>query len=230
MNIHSFEHFEFETLGLLEDWARSRGHAISKTRFYLGETPPREAAFDALIVMGGPMGTYDEADYPWLRTEKAALRQAIENGKRVLGICLGSQLLAEAIGGRVFPGPEKEIGWFPVRSVSENPYLPETFEPLHWHGDTFELPSSARLLASSAAYVHQAFSYGSNCLGLQFHLEMTASGARELLRHSGIPAPSRFIESEERILGSAAKFDRAHALLKQVAERFIEEGSLGSPV
>ncbi|MCK7557005.1 type 1 glutamine amidotransferase [Chitinophaga sedimenti] len=114
MNIHYFQHVPFEGLGCIADWIDRKGHQVSVTRWYAGDAPPPHDQTDWLIIMGGPMGVYDAAQYPWLETEKAYIREAIQQGKRVLGICLGAQLIAAALGAKVYPNREKEIGWFPV--------------------------------------------------------------------------------------------------------------------
>jgi len=165
MRIAALQHVPFEHPGLIANWARRRGHALAVTRLDLGESLPEE--FDALVVMGGPMSVHDEAEYSFLPPEKALVAAAIGAGKPVLGVCLGAQMLAEVLGGRVFPNRVKEVGWAPVEGELFG--LQTVF---HWHGETFDLPPGARLLASSLACPNQAFAAGP-ALGLQFHLEMT---------------------------------------------------------
>src|SRR5262245_15038627 len=116
MQIHYFQHVPFEGLGYIETWLKENGHDISVTRFYESsyQLPP-VSAIDALIVMGGPMGVYDEDKYAWLRDEKAFIEDCIRAGKRLLGICLGAQLLSVCLGAAVGAAPNKEIGWFPVK-------------------------------------------------------------------------------------------------------------------
>ena len=138
---------------------------------------------DLLIVLGGPIGAYEDDRYPFLRTELALLERRLAKNRPTLGICLGSQLMARALGARVFPGSAKEIGWGRVelteegRASSLSPLAEENAEVLHWHGDTFDLPENAARLASTALYENQAFAFGKSGLGLQFHLEV---GARQL--------------------------------------------------
>jgi GMP synthase-like glutamine amidotransferase len=167
----------------------ARGIVATTTRLYEGAPLPRPAELDWLIVMGGPMSVNDENRHSWLRPEKRLISQAIEAGESVLGICLGAQLIASALGARVFPNGCKEIGWFPVRrSPGSNVELAQLFsegpEVFHWHGDTFELPSGAVGFLQSEACSNQAFVLGSRVLGLQFHLETTPQGAAALIENS----------------------------------------------
>ena len=141
----------------MESYFLDRGHQLSSTHFYLGNPLPSVAEFDWLIVMGGPMGVYDEIEFPWLKGEKSFIQESIDSGKIVLGICLGAQLIANALGARVFKNPYREIGWFPIeRKLNTTDSIladvfPEELEVFHWHGDTYELPKGARLLVSSEA-------------------------------------------------------------------------------
>jgi len=117
MKIHWFQHVPFEGLGALEGWLLARGHALTCTRFHAGDAPPQSPdGFDWLIVMGGPMNVYQYRDHPWLPAEKRMICETIAAGKRVLGICLGAQLIADALGGKVYQNDEREIGWFSIRA------------------------------------------------------------------------------------------------------------------
>ena len=139
-----------------------------------------------LVIMGGPMGTYEEDTYPWLKDEKLFVRKAIHSDKAVLGICLGSQIIANALGAAVYPNKEKEIGWLPISFIdkaSQDLFGSETVSPIvfQWHGDTFDLPENATLLASSDLYPNQAFTLGKNILALQFHVEVAADSLEKWL-------------------------------------------------
>jgi GMP synthase-like glutamine amidotransferase len=179
------QHVAGEGPGLLGVLARQRGLALDIRRMDLGERLPDVAGVAALVVLGGPMGAYEGVAHPHLVEEQRLIEEAVEHELPVLGICLGSQLLAAALGGRVFPGSEPEIGVFDVKLTddgADDPLLGPAgpkFPAFHWHGDTFDLPPGAVHLASSRAYKHQAFRFGDRAWGLQFHIEIDADLARE---------------------------------------------------
>lgn len=211
LRIHHFQHVPFEGLASIEDWARAHGHTLSATFFFAAEPVlPALAEIDWLIVMGGPMGVYDEDKYPWLGREKAFIREAIDAGKTVLGICLGAQLIASALGSAVYPGPQREIGWWPIDKTAagrSHPLfvdLPDEFTVLHWHGDTFDLPAGAELIASSAACANQAFVVGERVVGLQFHFEATAASVRQMIAGDpdDLKAAGQYIQSEQTLLAN----------------------------
>ena len=173
------QHISCETIGSIADTLEKSGIGHRYVRTGRGETVPSLLEEDALIVMGGPMGVYEQDRYPFLRDEIALIRSAIKSGKPVLGICLGSQLIAAALGATVKPGPRKEIGWFTVYRSDEAKDdalfggLPDSFEALHWHGDVFTLPEGAVPLASSKRTACQAYRHGRNVYAILFHLEAT---------------------------------------------------------
>ena len=174
MNVHSLEHQSYEGPGKIANWVRERGHTLARTALYGGEALPPLEAVDLLVVMGGSMNIYQHRDHPWLVAEKRFLGEVIAAGKPVLGICLGAQLIADVLGGKVFQNAEKEIGWWPVRVHDRRaPFaaFPEEVTVMHWHSDTFSLPPGARAVADSAGCAQQAFVHGGNVVGLQFHLE-----------------------------------------------------------
>jgi GMP synthase-like glutamine amidotransferase len=135
--------------------------------------------------MGGPMNVYEEDKYPFLKSEDLFIKEAIQSGRSILGICLGSQLIAKALGATVFKAPVKEIGWYEVSLTKEglkDPLFsgfPKRFSVFQWHEDTFEIPNQAKLIVTSSSVPHQAFRYGGNVYGLQFHLEVTEEMVRE---------------------------------------------------
>ena len=176
MRVQVLEHVSFEGVGSIEGWLRARGADVRYTRFHEAEHAlPDARGLDLVIAMGGPMSVNDEATLPWLKAEKQFLRDAIGAGVAVLGVCLGAQLVASALGARVQRNARKEIGWFDVRATPAPDAFrfPDRLLAFHWHGETFELPPGARRLASSDACLNQAFQLGTNVVGVQFHLETT---------------------------------------------------------
>ncbi len=178
MRIHSLEHEPFEGLANIEVWAKKKGHRISRTLLFNNEELPGMDEFDWLVIMGGSMNIYEEEKYPWLAVEKDFIAEAIANKKIVLGVCLGSQLIADVLGGKVSKNKFKEIGWFPVTLTGEAAKssrfgsLPPEFTAFHWHGDTFSIPPGAVRMAQSRGCPNQAFERG-RVIGIQFHLEYT---------------------------------------------------------
>ncbi|MBK1715323.1 type 1 glutamine amidotransferase [Rubrivivax gelatinosus] len=221
MRAHYFQHVPFEGLGSIEPWLQGAGYAIGCTRFFAGESVPRLEDVDFLVVMGGPMSVNDEAQLTWLRAEKAFIRRAIEAGKPVLGICLGAQLIADTMGGRVFPNALKEIGWLQIEATGPADAALFRFAPalgvFQWHGETFTLPPGAVQLARSTACENQAFQLGATVIGLQFHLETTPESARALVencRDELVPGP--WVQGEAEIL--AAPPGRYRALNEVMSE------------
>jgi GMP synthase-like glutamine amidotransferase len=197
MNIHWIQHVPFEGLGCIAPWLIERGYALTCTRLWADDSFPEIGSVNGLIVMGGPMGVYDEDQFSWLAAEKAFIREAIDQQKPVLGICLGAQLIAEGLGSGVWKNRQKEIGFFPLRG--DGVIFPAEFSAFHWHGDTFGIPDGAVRLASSAATENQAFIYKNNVLGLQFHLETTQESLQSLYSHcSGEITDAPFIQTLEK--------------------------------
>jgi GMP synthase-like glutamine amidotransferase len=177
MRVLAFRHVPFEHLGLIADSLAERNIECRYVDLYDSDGDPAADDAGGLIFMGGPMSVND--DLPYIRRELQLVKDAVAQGKPVLGVCLGSQLIAKALGGRVYKNPVKEIGWFDV-GFTEAARADRLFAGLngpelvfHWHGETFDLPAGAALLASSEACRHQAFRVGANVYGLQFHLEVT---------------------------------------------------------
>ncbi len=178
MRVVAFRHVPFEGLGLIEPALGDHGVSVEfPDLFRDGAKLPEVATADGLIFMGGPMSAND--DLPYLKQEIELIRQAAERGQPVLGVCLGSQLIAKALGAKVYKNAAKEIGWFDVHLTDagrQDPILSglEGSETVfHWHGETFDLPEGAVWLAYSEACRHQAYRVGSRSYGLQFHLEVT---------------------------------------------------------
>lgn len=221
MKAHVLQHVPFEDIGCMRSWLQGRGAEIGYTRFFEDSPLPELDAVDLLIVMGGPMSVNDEAEWPWLADEKRFVRQAVESGKPVLGICLGAQLIASALGAKVYPGQHKEIGWLPIRGIPDPVFpFPAEAQVFHWHGETFDLPPGAVRLAESAACANQAFRIGEQVMGLQFHLETTPESADAILnncRDELVEAPH--IQTEAQIRGVAPEvYAKANALMGRVLE------------
>lgn len=187
MRAHILQHVAFEGPGAIAGWLAARGAVVGVTAFHEPDAAlPALDDLDLVIAMGGPMSVNDEAELPWLRAEKDFLRRAMQAGMPVLGICLGSQLMASALGAEVYRNADKEIGWFPVAAVpapAEAFAFPAEATVLHWHGETFDLPAGAVHLAASAACRHQAFQWGERAIGLQCHPEATVETVALLIQH-----------------------------------------------
>lgn len=225
--IHCLQHVPFEGLGHIETWAKSKSCSITYTRFYENDPLPDQKDFDCLIIMGGPMGVYDEQIYSWLATEKKFIHECIWIGRKVLGICLGAQLIAEVCGARVYPNGKKEIGWFPVSiSPSLRPFgISEgTMTVFHWHGDTFELPIGAVNHATSAACEHQLFTIERNVMGIQFHFEATEITIAEMLEHcdDDVSMAGAFIQTKNEITGTKQYVQSGNNALERLLENFLE--------
>lgn len=210
MNIHIIQHIFYEGAGCIENWAAQNHHSLHYIHLHKGHEFPQASTIQALIVLGGTMGAYEDHLYDWMHTEKQFLKEVIESGKPVLGICLGSQLLASALGANVFKHKHTEIGWhtvFLTEKGQKSPFLagcPHTMFTMHWHGDTFELPKGAEWLAYSDATPNQAFSYGNNVLALQFHPEFDAPLIKTLCDMAGETLKNeRYTQSAPHILGES---------------------------
>jgi len=214
----AFRHVPFEDLGLLGPLLDRRGWRVTYRDAAVDSLA--EADADLLIVLGGPIGAYEDETYPWLRDELRAIERRLAAGRPTLGICLGSQLMARAAGGRVYPGPVKEIGWsaLTLTEAGRDSSLGAVAGApvLHWHGDTFDLPRGAALLASTPPYPHQAFSLGRHALGLQFHLEATAPGLeRWFIGHAAEIAATPGVD----VVSLRAETRRHAPVLAPLAER-----------
>jgi GMP synthase-like glutamine amidotransferase len=217
------QHIACEPPGVYEDVLRERGAELHRVELDEGEPlPDGGGGFDAIVAMGGPMSATDDTALPWLTEEKRLIAEAVGAGTPFWGVCLGVQLLAAALGARVYPGPEPEVGLLPVELTEEaldDPVfasLPRTLLTLQWHGDTFDLPEGAVRLAGSPAYPNQAFRLG-RAYGVQFHLEVSDEMAREWAE---VP---EYVASLERTLGAEA----APEFLAAVADRAEEMRAAG---
>ena len=223
MRVYVLQHVPFEELGNIQPWLVQHNAEIHYCRLYANDPLPDVNETDLLIVLGGPMSVNDESHYPWLVAEKAFLAQAIAAEKPIVGICLGAQLIASCQGARIYSNYAKEIGWFDITAVAASGDvlpLPATMHVFHWHGETFELPAKAVLLASSVACNNQIFQLGQRVIGLQCHLETTADNARSMVLHCADELiGGSFIQDADTILAaSAAQYQQLSQLMTQVLE------------
>ncbi len=228
MRLHYLQHAPFEGLAKIEEWAAKANHSVKASRLYANDPLPAADSFDMLVVMGGPMSANDDARYRWMKGEKLLIELAIEKGKKVLGVCLGAQLIAHVLGAKVYANREKEIGWFPIEldppNVRHHPLsvLPQRITVFHWHGDTFDIPKGAAHLARSRACENQAFAVGNHVIGLQFHLEMGMPHIESLLRHaaSDITEGDFVMNAEEMLDLSASQAPPLNAALCRFLDSF----------
>jgi len=210
VKVHVLQHVPFEDIGSIAPWLEAHRAHVSYTRFFDDPALPQMNGLDLVIAMGGPMSVNDESTLPWLRPEKRFVREAVKRGIAVLGICLGAQLVASALGARVYRNSQKEIGWFPIEatpSATNTFRFPEKCIVFQWHGETFDLPAGAIRLAKSVVCENQAFQIAQHVIGLQFHLETNPESARALLDNCSdelVPGPYVQTESELRKVPSAA--------------------------
>ena len=223
LRIHCFQQVAVEGLGCIADWIADKNYDITYTRFYEKVILPQVDDFDWLIVMGGPMSVYEDDIYPWLADEKRLIKEAIAKDKVVLGICLGSQFIAAALCAAVYPGRNKEIGWHSLQltELGKTSMLAgvEGESVFHWHGDTFDVPQGATLLASSEATPHQAFVYHEKVLALQFHLEVKEQSVDEMV--GAFPdhlMPEKYVQSAESILARKSIIARNNQLMFSVLD------------
>jgi GMP synthase (glutamine-hydrolysing) len=208
MHVRIVKNVSVEGPGTIEDHLRAVSVSFDTVDLEKGHPLPNDPAFSHLVIMGGPMAVYEMDTVPYLKDEAKLIEQAVRAGKRVLGVCLGSQLLAHVLGARVYAGGTKEIGWDQVTLTDEGMQDPcmrhlavegtRQAQVFQWHGDTFDLPQGAVRLASSTVYPNQAFRYGSGVYALQFHIEVTPSIVHGWLRNEkGVDLPLVDRRSEE---------------------------------
>ena len=207
MRIHIIQHLAHEHGASIVDWAKNRDHDLSYTYTFNEEYAfPSLDHFDMLVILGGTMGAYEEDKYTWLRAEKYFIARAIEAGKLILGICLGSQILANVLGSEVYPHDKKEIGFFPIYKTEDGKIensladIPSIWTVFHWHGDTFDLPPGATHLFFSGGCKNQGFRKD-KCFGFQFHGEANAELLQAMIAHERNELlKDDYIQSEDEIL------------------------------
>ena len=226
MRFHVLQHAAFEGPGEISAWIEKHGHSLRVSHLYRGDALPALTDFDSLVVMGGEMNIYQDRDWPWLKAERAFIAAALNAGKRIVGICLGAQFLANALGARVVQNPEYEVGWLPIRwtpeAIAEYIGLLEPATVLHWHGDTFNLPDGATRVASSEACVEQGFVVPGKCLALQFHMEVNPGLVKQYVESQGTWPRGSYVQKPEVILTEAATHCAVNsALLPGMLDKFF---------
>ena len=230
IKIHCFQHVDFEGLACIGNWIEKKGHAVNYTRFYENYSVPECDDYDWLIIMGGPMSVNDEGEFPWLVDEKRAIKEAIGKDKTVIGICLGSQLIANVLGEEIYKNPEKEIGWFDITLNGPNgdenilnALASSQIKVFHWHGETYKIPANSIHLAYSACCENQAFLYREKVLGLQFHLEVTEQSIRTMVENGRNELVSgKYIQSEKELLGQSASVESNNKLMFQILDNLAK--------
>jgi len=212
MTVLIIKNISTEGPGTIEDFLEKEDIPFRIVELGSGEVPPPLEKFSTLVVLGGPMGVYEMDRYPHLMVESRTVREAINRDMKVLGICLGSQMIAHCLGADVYPGTEKEIGWHHIELTGDglkDPFMRKLathpgvgdfwrkFQVFHWHGDTFSLPPETILLAGSARYKHQAFRFGNKVYGFQFHIEVTRDMIRDWFKNT--PELKKMIAETDRI-------------------------------
>lgn len=224
-----FLHDPLEGPGLLIDWMKEKNHETCFVNFYEDSRLPEINEIDGLIIMGGPMNVGDVADeYTWLEDEADFIQQFIKSGKKTLGICLGSQMIADAMGAKVYRNQNTEIGWYNVTIDQKNmpsgyeSIFPENFITFHWHGYTFDIPENCKNFISSDATRNQAF-INNNVAAFQFHTEMTKDGILKLVNQNkdvfenGYP----YVQSIQNIIGTNDHFEKNKMILSNFLDKFF---------
>lgn len=231
MQIHFIQHVPFETPAWLLKWTEENKHIIHVSHLYKQDDLPDPQNIDILIIMGGPMGIYDEKSYPWLKKEKKFIHQCIKADKLILGICLGAQLIADVLGAKIIRNQEKEIGWFPIQKsdkikthfVFKN--WNQEFIAFHWHGDTFAIPEGALPIGYSKACKNQGFIFQDKVIGLQFHLESTEKSIHALIENcrDELSEQGNFIQKEDVILElSEVNVQNSNHMMSNLLENWID--------
>jgi GMP synthase-like glutamine amidotransferase len=210
MSVLILKNIESEGPGTMEDFLRDMRVPYRVVEMMREDLPPAEDA-DTLVILGGPMSVNEADLYPFITKEETLVKEFIRTGKRVFGVCLGAQVMAKALGARVYPGPQKEIGWYDIELREDGMLDPlmnklavhpgagdyrKKFKVFHWHGETFDLPPGAVWLAESELYPHQAFRYGSHAYAFQYHIEVRKEMILEWLKNEAVDMERLVKETE----------------------------------
>jgi GMP synthase-like glutamine amidotransferase len=229
MRIHYIQHVPFEETGYVQEWMTESNIEVSATKIWESATFPSLEDFDGLVVMGGPMGVYEEDLYEWLAAEKTFIKYAIGAGKKVMGICLGSQLIASVLGAEVYRNSNKEIGWFdvlvkPGLDIWLGKDVETSFTTFHWHGDTFDLPAECVNHITSEACQNQFFTYGENVAAIQFHPEAMLETVNSMIQNCPDDLnPDKFVQTAAEIhqKSTGINFSTGHQFLSKVLNRLF---------
>lgn len=226
MDIHIIRHAEFESAGILLSWARQHGYQVSETHVYRNEKLPTVKNFDMLVIMGGPQSPIDIDNYPYLIPEITLIQQAIVADKKVLGFCLGAQLIGEAFGARTELSPEREIGVFPIQLTESGRAehvladFPDSLPVVHWHRDMPGLPAAAEVLARSAGCPRQIICFNDVTYGFQCHLEMGLSEIERLIKAcDDYQTPGPYVQSPATM--REQNYDNMQKTLMAFLDRFV---------
>lgn len=226
LRIHALFHTDYADLSFIKQWARAHNHPITVSRSYDNDNLPALDSFDWLIVMGGPMSVHDENKYSWLIKEKRLIKQAVDAGKTVIGICLGAQIIAHCLGAEVKPSGVKEIGWLPMQLTEAGQAhpllqdLPKDFTVFHWRGEGFDCPKGASIIAKTQAWANQGFIYqtpehkarGTWVLAWQCHFEVTKESLPKMVSNgntaiqSGLKDYPETVQAPDEILALGDKY------------------------
>lgn len=223
------QHEPVEGPGYIIDWIENNGHCFTLVKFYRDDALPPHATYDALVVMGGSMSVNDTKKYAWLNYEKQYIREAVNKGKKVMGICLGAQMVASVLGADVYANPEPEIGFFEIsKTGAEHDFtknMPQKAMVFHWHGETFDLPKGAILLASSEACAHQIFAFGNNVIGIQCHFEITEKIIQQFLCNANLPVNKKYIQQASEIENGMKFVPTCNLILDDILASFLVKNS-----
>ncbi|MBP9023903.1 MAG: type 1 glutamine amidotransferase [Spirochaetes bacterium] len=203
MKLHYIQHVPFETPASILKWASSRSVDVSFTKMFESELFPDLSEFDFLVIMGGPMSVNEELKFSWMKNEKKYIEKCISQNKKMLGVCLGAQLIADVLGAEVSANKYKEIGWYDVEKINDAGVakeFPSKFKAFHWHGERFNIPDGAAKIFQSEACDNQGFVYG-NSVGLQFHIESDDDSITSMIKNCADDIDkSRYVQSIDDII------------------------------
>jgi len=229
MNALALKHISLEGPAMLGEFLKSRVWQIREVNLDKGELPDN-GSYDLVIVLGGPMGVYEEQKYPFLKFETDYIKDLIKKDVPIVGICLGAQLIAKALGARVARNKSVEIGWYKIFLTEEGLIdkifhdIPEKFDVFHWHGDTFELPESAALLASSELCKNQVVRFKNNVYGFQCHFELDDASIRNWMvgYEDEINALKTIIDPAKILSDTNTKFNKYKLISIKIFENLLK--------